>query len=158
MWADKGSRPRALKQLQCDYAYIFGSVCPERDHAVGLVAPDVGIDGMIAHLQDVSKSIEPGKIAVMLLDRASWHTTKKINIFPNIKLLPLPPASPELNPVEQLWQQLRDNSLANKTYRDYDDIESSSCNAWTDYIGKAGAIKALCSRKWAKLENLDLVS
>lgn len=156
MWAEKGTRPRALRQLQYDYAYIFGAVCPERDQAVALVVPDVGIDAMLAHLSDVSKNISEGKIAVMILDRASWHTTSKINIFPNIRLLPLPPASPELNPVEQLWQQLRDNSLANRSYKDYNDIELASCDAWTSYVNRKGAITSLCSRKWAKLDNQNL--
>jgi transposase len=156
MWAEKGTRPRALKQLQYDYAYIFGAVCPERDQAIALVVPDVGIDAMLAHLRDVSMNIPAGKIAVMILDRASWHTTKKINVFPNIRLLSLPPASPELNPVEQLWQQLRDNSLANRCYKDYNNIETASCDAWTSYVNRKGAITSLCSRDWAKLDRQNL--
>ena len=71
MWAEKGTRPRALRQLQYEYAYIFGAVCPERDVAVALVAPDVGSDAMIAHLADISKSIPTGKTAVIVLDRAA---------------------------------------------------------------------------------------
>ncbi|MCA9508811.1 MAG: IS630 family transposase [Myxococcales bacterium] len=156
MWAEKGTRPRALRQLQYDYAYIFGAVCPARDVAVGLVVPDIGTDGMIAHLNEISKSIPTGKIAVIVLDRASWHTTKKLNIFSNIKLLSLPPASPELNPVEQLWQQLRNNSLANRAFKDYSDIESSCCDAWNEYVDRKGAITSLCSRDWANLKNENL--
>jgi transposase len=156
MWAEKGTRPRALRQLQYEYAYIFGATCPERDHAVALVAPDIGTDVMIAHLKEISKSIPTGKTAVLILDRASWHTTSKLNIFPNIKLLRLPPASPELNPVEQLWQQIRDNSLANRIYKDYDDIETACCDAWNAYVNRKGAINSLCSREWANFNTQNL--
>ena len=128
-------------------------MCPERDLAVAFVAPDVGTDAMIAHLRYVSMSIPKGKIAVIVLDRASWHTTAKINIFPNIRLLRLPAASPELNPVEQLWQQLRDRSLANRTYKDYEDIQDASCEAWNTFVGRDGAIASLCSREWANVKN-----
>jgi len=156
MWAEKGTRPRALKQLQYEYAYIFGAVCPERDEAVALVVPDVGTDGMLVHLKHISERVAPGKTAVIVLDRAAWHTTNKLNIFPNIRFLRLPTASPELNPVEQVWQQLRDNSLANRSYKDYVEIEKSCCDAWTAYVGCEGAITSLCSRQWAKLDNHNL--
>jgi transposase len=158
MWAEKGTRPRALRQLQYEYAYIFGAVCPERDLAVALVVPDVGIDGMLAHLKHISEATPPGRIAVIVLDRAAWHTSKKLSIFHNIRLLFLPPASPELNPVEQVWQQLRDRSLANRVFKNYEDIETSCCDAWLEFTEKKNAISSLCTRSWAKLNrnpNID---
>jgi transposase len=59
-------------------------------------------------LEEISKEIEPGNHAVIVFDRAAWHTTKKLRLPNNISLLPLPAASPELNPTEQVWQVLRD--------------------------------------------------
>jgi len=155
IWAEKGTRPRALKQLQYEYTYIFGAVCPERDAAVALVAPAVGTSAMISHLQDISKNIPEGKIAIIILDRASWHTTSKLNVFSNIFFIKLPAASPELNSVEQLWEQLRDNYLANRYYKDYDDIEAACCDAWMSYINRGGAITSLCTRQWANLSNYN---
>ena len=93
---------------------------------------------------------------VFLFDRASWHTTPKIDLFANLKFLSLPPASPELNPVEQLWQQLRDNSLANRAYKNYFDIEAASCDAWNSYVKPKRAIASLCTRQWAKLDQQNL--
>ncbi|MGK5593727.1 MAG: IS630 family transposase [Parachlamydiaceae bacterium] len=104
VWAIKGTRPRAIRQQQFEYAYIFGAVCPERDVGVGLVLPSVNSHAMKVHLQHISAQVSEGKHAVIILDRAAWHTTRKVKEFENITLLSLPVVSPELNPVEQLWQ------------------------------------------------------
>jgi transposase len=62
---------------------------------------------MNKHLIEISREVEPGKHAVLLLDQAGWHISGKLAVPPNITLLPLPPKCPELNPVENLWQFLR---------------------------------------------------
>jgi len=128
-------------------------VCPERDVAVGLVLPMVNSEAMKVHLQHISAEVKKGKHAVIILDRATWHTTKKVKGFKNITLLPLPAASPELNPVEQLWQQLRDRYLSNRSYKDYDDIVKSCCEAWNNYVDIPESIRRLCTRKCAKTNN-----
>ncbi|MGE3954178.1 MAG: IS630 family transposase [Parachlamydiales bacterium] len=124
-WAEKGSRPRLLRQQQFEYVYLFGAVCPQRDEAVGLVMPGVNTEAMLLHLQLVSAKIPKGRHGVIVLDRAAWHTTKRLKRFPNLSLLPLPPASPELNPTEQVWQVLRDRFLSNRSYEGYEEIVSA---------------------------------
>jgi transposase len=153
VWATKGTRPRAIRQQQFEYAYIFGAVCPQRDTAVGLILPSVNSHEMKIHLQHISEQVPVGKHAVIVLDRAAWHTTKKVTGYKNITLLPLPPASPELNPVEQLWQQLRDRELSNRSYEDYEDIVKSCCEAWNNYVNEPEAIRKLCTRQWAKINH-----
>jgi len=61
------------------------------------------------HLDEISSQVSPGAHALLILDRAGWHTTGKLDIPANISLLPLPPRAPELNPVENIWQFMRDN-------------------------------------------------
>lgn len=151
LWTDKGTRPRAIRQLQYEFSYIFGAVCPATDTAVGLVINEVGIDAMKAHLKMISDKIAPGKIAIIVLDRASWHKSKKLNCYDNIILLPLPAASPELNPVEQLWQHLRDKFLANRVFKCASEIVDACCEAWNAYVDVSGTISSLCSRSWAIL-------
>lgn len=108
---------------------------------------------MKEHLKLISEKVSPGKIAVIILDRASWHTSKKINVFPNIAILPLPPVSPELNPVEQLWQRLRDRYLANRVFKNCEEIIEACCDAWNGFTQIPNSISSLCSREWAALEN-----
>lgn len=153
LWAKRGTRPRVIRQLQYEFTYIFGAACPEKDTAVGLIIGEVGIDAMIAHLKQISVQVPPGNIAVVVLDRASWHKSKKINCFENVRLLPLPPVSPELNPAEQIWEYLRAKYLANRTFKNQADIIDACCDAWNAFSKTPNIISSLCSRSWAKMMN-----
>jgi hypothetical protein len=77
---------------------------------------------MALHLEEISRTVTPGAYAVVPLDQAGWHLSDKLDIPANITLMPLPPKSPELNPVENIWQFMRDNWLSNRVFRSYDDI------------------------------------
>jgi transposase len=77
---------------------------------------------MALHLAEISRTVAPGAHALVLLDRAGWHRSAKLAVPANISLMPLPPKSPELNPVENLWQFLRDNWLSNRIFASYQDI------------------------------------
>jgi transposase len=81
------------------------------------------------HLDEISSLVTPGAHAVLILDRAGWLTTGKLAVPPNITLLPLPPRAPELNPVENIWQFIRDNWLSNRIFRSYDEIVALCCEA-----------------------------
>lgn len=148
LWARRGSRPRVIRQQQFEYAYIFGAVCPKKDLSVGLVLPTIGMSCMQIHLEEISRAIEPGNHGVVVFDRAAWHTTKKLRLPKNISLLPLPAASPELNPTEQVWQVLRDRYLGNRCFDSYEHILESCCNAWNAFTSTAGAVQQLCVREW----------
>ena len=66
---------------------------------------------MSLQLAEIAQAAAPGAHAVLLLDRAGWHVSTKLRVPNNITLVPLPPRSPELNPVENVWPFLRDNWL-----------------------------------------------
>jgi transposase len=151
LWARKGTRPRVVRQQQSESAYIFGAVCPQCDAAVGLVLPFANTQTMALHLEAISLAVPPGRHAVVVLDQAGWHTTPKLPQLPNVSLLSLPAGSPELNPAEQVWQQLRDRSLANRCYDSYDDIIDACCEAWNKFTQIPNAIRSLCTRNWANL-------
>jgi transposase len=106
---------------------------------------------MQLHLDQIIAETPKDRHAVLILDRAAWHTTKKLKTSERISFMHLPPASPELNPTEQLWRQLREDSLANRCFEGYEDISISACSAWNEFIEKPGAIKKLCSRSWVNL-------
>lgn len=151
LWAVKGTRPRVVRQQQFNYTYIFGAVCPQRDEAVGLIMPYANSATMEIHLKHISMKIPVGRHAVIVLDQAGWHTSNKIKKFENITLISLPAASPELNPTEQVWRQLREDSLANRCFDGEEDIVKACCNAWNDFDSTPGAVRQLCSRSWANL-------
>jgi hypothetical protein len=103
IWAERGSRPPALRDQRRDWAYIFGAVCPSREIGVGLVLPEANAAAMNLHLSAISRAVAPGAFAVVLLDSTDWHRTGGPLIVPgHLGLLRLPPYLPELNPVEKV--------------------------------------------------------
>ena len=113
-WARRGTRPRAPRDQRTEWAYIFGAICPAKGKGAGLVMPWCDTDAMAAHLIEISAAVDPGAHAVLIVDQAGWHLTPKLAIPDNITVLALPPRSPELNPVENVWQFMRDNWLSNR--------------------------------------------
>ncbi len=152
LWAPTGTRPRVVRQRQYDYAYVFGAVCPDRDEALALVLPGVNTAAMALHLQAIDEAVPAGRHALVVVDGAGWHGPSVTQGLENLTLLKLPPASPELNPTEQLWQQLRQRHLANRCFSGYDDIVQACCQAWNDFTSLPGAVRQLCTRRWATLE------
>ncbi len=151
VWAKKGTRPRVVRQQQYNNAYIFGAVCPQREESVALVLPTANTESMKLHLDEVSKNIEQGRHAVIIMDKASWHTTDKISKYHNITPIHLPPYSPELNPVEQIWRSLRNDSLDNRCFSGYNNIVNECCEAWNNFVSIYGNISKLCTREWSVL-------
>jgi len=101
------------------------------------------------HSDEISSQVTPGARAVLTLDQAGWHTTARLVIPSNITLLPLPPGSPELNPVENIWQFMRGNWLSNRVFRSYDDIVALRSEAWNNLTDQPWKIMSIGHRKWA---------
>ena len=99
----------------------------------------------------ISHHSSKGRHGVVIVDRAAWHTTPKINVPENLSLLPLPPTAPELNPVEQVWSWLRQHHLSNRVYKGYEDIVNECCKAWNDLACQPELVRSIGTRKWAYL-------
>ena len=106
-------------------------------------------EAMALHREEIAQAVAPGAHAVLLLDQAGWHTTGKLAVPANITLLPLPARAPELNPVENLWQFMRDNWLGNRVSTSYADILDHCCRAWNTLIDRPGRIMPIGLRAWA---------
>jgi transposase len=149
-WARRGTRPRAPHDQRTAWAYIFGAICPAEGKAAGIVMPFCDTPAMQEHLDEISAMVAPDAHAVLLLDRAGWHLAGALVVPKNITILPLPPHSPELNPVENLWQFLRDNWLSNRVFKGYDDIVAHCCAAWNDLVDQPWRIRSIGKRTWAE--------
>ena len=106
---------------------------------------------MNKHLIEISRHIQTGHHAVMLIDGAGWHKSIELKVPKNLTLLKLPPYSPELNPIENIWQYLKNNFLNNVIIEDYEAIVDACCIAWNKLIEEKGRIKSITSREWAEI-------
>jgi len=150
-WAQKGSRPRQPKDQRYKNAYLFGAICPARGVGAALVMPFADTDAMQKHLNEISLAVSPGACAVVLMDRAGWHTTGELKMPRNIIPIFLPSRSPELNPVENIWQYMRDNWLSNRIFENLEAIVDACCDAWNRLIEKPWKIMSIGLRKWANV-------
>ena len=150
VWAERGSRPRVPRDLRYEWTYLFGAVCPARGVGAALVLPRVNIDAMNLHLSEISRHVADGHHAVVVLDGAGWHQPgDKLKVPDNISLLHLPPYCPELNPVENIWQFLRQNYLSHRVFESYQSI--ACCDAWIALTNAPERIRSIATRPWAKV-------
>ena len=108
---------------------------------------------MREHLRLISQRTAPGRHAVIVTDGAAFHQEYLADEFDNLTIVKLPPYSPELNPVEQIWQWLRNNELANRCFKGYEDIVNECSRAWNSFISDINRIKEMCTRDWIKMIN-----
>jgi hypothetical protein len=105
-WAKRGTRPSAPRDQRTASTYIFGAVCPKEGKGAALILPTCNTEAMNLHLAEIAEIVAPGAHAVLMLDQAGWHLSTRLVVPPNITIIALPPKSPELNPVENVWQSL----------------------------------------------------
>ena len=148
-WAKCGSRPSAPRDQRTRSAWLFGAICPARGVGAGLVLPRCNSEAMSLHLAEISQAVKKDAHAVIILDQAGWHGAKDLQVPDNISLLPLPPRSPELNPVENIWQFMRDNWLSNRVFKSYEDILDHCCYAWNQLAQQPWRIMSIGLRDWA---------
>ncbi len=106
---------------------------------------------MQLHLDEISRNVAEGAHAVLLLDRAGWHTAGMLRMPINITLILLPSRAPELNPVENIWQYMRANWLSNRVFETYDAIIDAACEAWQKLIAQPQTITSIGMRDWANI-------
>ncbi|MFT6207587.1 MAG: transposase [Colwellia sp.] len=151
LWAEKGSRPRAVRQQQFQNAHIYGAVCPATGQTEAIISPILSMEMMKIHLQQIADATPEGRHAVVIMDCASWHADKVAEDIEKITIIHLPPYSPELNPVEQVWQWLRQRKLANSCFSGYENIVDRVSDAWNAFREDANRVKSMCTRSWTDL-------
>lgn len=120
-WFKKGSRTPVLTKLGFKSFYIYSATNHKTGDICSLLLPNVNKECVQIFIDEFAKTISGEAIIVM--DQASWH--KGLLLPKNIEIIFLPPYSPELNPVERLWQHIKDGVLKNKIYSDLLSLENN---------------------------------
>jgi hypothetical protein len=121
-WCPKPIRPVCPTMVCQEYTYAYGAVSIEDGQWDSLVLPTANTDCMQVFLDEIT-SRYPNDRIVMVLDGAGWHRGGKLAVPENMRLLPLPAYSPELNPVENIWEELREKGFDNKVFDSFDALE-----------------------------------
>jgi len=146
-WAPKGMRPVIASQYVREYMYVFAGVCPFDGDIDALILPDVSAEGMTAFLAEVSGRHQHEHV-VMILDQAGWHTAANVSVPANITLFWLPAYSPELNPVEHLWDELREKWFSNQLFRTLKSVEEQLITGLRFLMRNPSAVKSQTLFSW----------
>jgi transposase len=147
-WWLRGRRPPGRCDKRFGWAYIFAAVEPSTGADVALVLPEVTTAAMDLFLAEFGRSLPGGTHAVLVLDGAGWHGAKALKVPANVTLVPLPPYSPQLNPVERVWLYLRERFLSLRVFRDYRAIVDACCAAWSRLLAEPDRLRSLCGQPW----------
>jgi transposase len=143
-------RPPGLADKRFESVYLFAACRPGTDQAFALALPEATTASMGLFLARFAQELAPGVHAVLLLDRAGWHVARGLRVPANVTLLPLPPYSPELNPVERVWLYLRERYLSRRVLDGYAAVLDgyaavleAACRAWNALLGEPGRLTSL---------------
>ena len=138
-------RPRGLADKRYESVYLFAACRPGTDQAFALALPEATTASMSLFLAHFAQELAPDVHAVLLLDRAGWHVAQGLSVPANVTLLPLPPYSPELNPVERVWLYLRERYLSHRVLDGYAAVLEAACRAWNALLGEPGRLTSLAA-------------
>jgi transposase len=145
VWARRGSRPRRVRQNGRTSLSVLTAACAAVGAVAGLIVPELNTEVVNLFLEQLSGQLAVGVHAVLLWDGAGYHTGKGLVVPSNVSLIHLPPYSPELNPVENLWHYLRAHHWSNRIYRDYEDLLEAATETWRKVCMEPEKIRSICA-------------
>ena len=145
VWARKGSRPRAVRQNGREWLYVLMAVCAATGAASALIMPELNTAVVNLFLEQFSRDLPAGVHAVLIWDGAGFHSGKALVVPDNVSLIRLPPYSPELNPVENLWHYLRSHHWSNREYEGYKGLEEEAVRSLNAVCQDAEKLKTICN-------------
>lgn len=144
-WCKKGMRPSVPCHHIREYRYTYGAVEPRTGEAFFLVMPYCNTDCMNVFLKHLSDSYPTDKI-VLVCDGAAWHKSKGLSIPHNIRLVFIPPYTPEMNPIEQIWREIRTQGFRNEIFASLDKVVDRLCETIQNLT--KDTIKSITGRNW----------
>jgi len=146
-WAPPGTRPRVASQFVREYSYAFAALSPHDGTLVSLVLPAARTTTMQVFLAELARR-HPDERVLLVLDGAGWHWAEALAVPPNVRLIRQPAHSPELNPVEHLWEEVREKWFANAVFASLDAVEDRLVEALRALEGDAGRVASLAGFDW----------
>lgn len=147
-WVPGNERAEIEKQLIREYTYAYTAVCPQTGEVYSIRSPYNNTFAMNAFLQALSQQYKQHRI-VLTLDGAGWHKSKDLLLPENIRLLFLPPYSPQLNPVEHIWDYMREQKhFNNYSFDSIEDVEHRLDKVLLQLTTEKSILKSLCNFHW----------
>ena len=144
-WCRKGVRPSVPCHHIREYRYVYGAVEPINGEGCFLIMPYCNTDCMNVFLNHLSCSY-PDDIIILVCDGASWHKANALVIPENIKMIFIPPYTPEMNPIEQIWKEIRKRGFRNEVFQTLSKVVDRLCDTIRSI--SAHTITSITARDW----------
>ena len=144
-WCRKGFRPSVPCHHIREYRYVYGAVEPLTGDSAFLIMPYCNTVCMNVFLEHLSASY-PDDYIVLVCDGAPWHKSGTLKPFPNIELMFIPPYTPEMNPIEQIWKELRARGFHNEVFQTLHKVVDRLCYTICNLSGDT--IRRITARSW----------
>jgi hypothetical protein len=151
-WAPKGIRPKVPRQVVRTFVYVYAAVCMALGRISSLILPYANTAMMNLFLEEVSRDFKE-YFVIMLVDGAGWHRSQGLSIPENIRLIQQPSHSPELNPVEHLWEELREKHLPNKAFKSLDAVEHALCEGLRELYNDPNKVISMTNFPYLQVTN-----
>lgn len=146
-WAPGGSRPDVSVQIVREYTYAYVAVSPHDGVMDSLILPEVNAEAMSIFLVEVALR-HPDEFILMVMDQAGWHKAKDLVIPENIRLIWQPPYSPHCNPVENIWDEIREKWFPNLVFKSLQAVEDTLAGALMTLENDNAQTKSISGFEW----------
>ena len=153
-WAPRGTRPGVPSQIVREYTYAYAAVSPHDGTMDSLILPEVNDQAMSIFLREVSDR-HPVDFIFMVLDGAGWHRANALDVPDNMALFFLPPYSPELNPVEHIWDAIRESGFGNEVFNSIEAVEDQLMKCLAALERDPEAVASMTGFPWITRINLN---
>ena len=144
-WCMKGVRPTVPCHHIREFRYTYGAVEPKNGESFFLILPYCNTDCMNVFLWELSAAY-PKDFILLVADGASWHKSKGLEIPHNIEIFPLPPYTPEMNPIEQIWKEIRKRGFRNEIFQTLEKVVDRLCDTICSL--STATVKSITGRDW----------
>lgn len=144
-WCPRGGRPLVPCHHIREYRYAYGAIEPDTGESFFLILPYANTICMNIFLEELSHAY-PDDLILLAADNAAWHKAKALHVPPNIQFVFLPPYTPELNPIEQVWKEIRKRGFKNEAFQTLDLVIQRLCQVIADI--PPSVIRSITARHW----------
>ena len=152
-WAPKPCRPVMLNGYEREFVYAYGAVSPREGELDWKICSQMNTQRMSEFLEQLSRK-HRGEFIVMIVDGASSHRGKELVIPENIRLLPLPAYSPELNPQEHLWDEIREKEFPNRVFDSLEGVKKQLKSGLVRLARDRNCVRSITAWPWIVTLNL----
>ena len=146
-WGPLPKRPEVGQQVVRESVFTLAAVCPADGKTASLIMPWVDTEVMSIFLAHTAEQFR-GDFCLLFMDGAGWHHAHELRIPDSLRLLFLPPYSPELNPVELLWDHLRENHISNRVFDTLSEVEEALCHGLSYLINNPDIVHSMTNFPW----------